>query len=77
MFGHHKLYHAGAQGRGVIVGLAADRLKRHDVGECHTGDYLPVRYDPRDHQKVVLDMPALEASKHLKRSRIRRASASG
>jgi hypothetical protein len=34
---------------------------RHDkVGTLAVGDKVPVRFDPQDHAKVVLDLPALE-----------------
>src|SRR5438045_471550 len=36
-------------------------LDWHDVGQFHVGSVVPVRYDPSDHSKVVLDVPALEA----------------
>jgi hypothetical protein len=32
-----------------------------DVGSMSEGDSVPVRYDPSDYSKVVLDEPALEA----------------
>jgi len=32
-----------------------------DVGSISEGDSVPVRYDPADYSKVVLDEPALEA----------------
>lgn len=35
---------------------------RHTVGSLRVGDKVPVRYDPDDHSKVVIDMPALEAA---------------
>jgi len=35
-------------------------LDWHDVGQFHVGSVVPVRYDPSDHSKVVLDVPALE-----------------
>jgi Short C-terminal domain/Protein of unknown function (DUF3592) len=35
-------------------------LDWHDVGQLHVGSVVPVRYDPSDHSKVVLDVPALE-----------------
>ena len=38
----------------------------HKVGDLRVGDKVPVRYDPADHSKAVLDMPALEAA-HAKR----------
>jgi hypothetical protein len=34
---------------------------RDKVGTLEVGDKVPVRFDPADHSKVVLDMPALEA----------------
>ena len=36
--------------------------KREKVGSLRVGDKVPVRYDPADHSKVVIDMPALEAA---------------
>ena len=36
-------------------------LDWHDVGQVFQGSVVPVRYDPSDHSKVVLDVPALEA----------------
>ena len=36
-------------------------LDWHDVGQLHVGSVVPVRYDPSDHSKAVLDVPALEA----------------
>src|SRR5262249_46558758 len=36
-------------------------LDFHDVGYLYEGSVVPVRYDPSDHSKVVLDIPALEA----------------
>jgi alpha-D-ribose 1-methylphosphonate 5-triphosphate diphosphatase PhnM len=35
--------------------------KRAKVGLLRVGDKVPVRYDPDDHSKVAIDMPALEA----------------
>ncbi|HTJ68361.1 MAG TPA: DUF3592 domain-containing protein [Actinospica sp.] len=35
--------------------------KRAQVGSLRVGDKVPVRYDPDDHTKAVIDMPALEA----------------
>jgi hypothetical protein len=34
---------------------------RDKIGLLEAGDKVPVRFDPQDHSKVVLDMPALEA----------------
>lgn len=36
--------------------------RRAKVGVLRVGDKVPVRYDPDDHSKAVLDMPALEAA---------------
>ena len=35
-------------------------LDWHDVGQLYEGSVVPVRYEPSDHSKVVLDVPALE-----------------
>lgn len=35
-------------------------LDWHEVGQLYQGSVVPVRYDPSDHSKVVLDVPALE-----------------
>jgi hypothetical protein len=35
-------------------------LDWHDVGQLFQGSVVPIRYEPSDHSKVVLDMPALE-----------------
>jgi hypothetical protein len=35
-------------------------LDWHDVGQLYQGSVVPVRYEPSDHSKVVLDGPALE-----------------
>jgi hypothetical protein len=46
-------------------GSSTDVKKRvlyvSDVGTISEGDSVPVRYDPSDYSKVVLDEPALEA----------------
>jgi Protein of unknown function (DUF3592) len=36
--------------------------KRTKVGSLKVGDKVPVRYDPDDHSKVVIDWPVLEAA---------------
>jgi hypothetical protein len=46
-------------------GHLKERVKAADVGQCIEGDVLPVRYDPKDYSKLVLDLPALEASKYV------------
>jgi hypothetical protein len=35
-------------------------LDWHDVGQLYEGSVVPVRYDPSDHSKIALDVPALE-----------------
>ena len=40
--------------------------KHAKVGSLRVGDKVPVRYDPDDHSKAVLDMPALEAAHERK-----------
>jgi hypothetical protein len=35
-------------------------LDWHDVGQLYEGSVVPVRYDPSDQPKVVLDVPALQ-----------------
>ncbi len=35
-------------------------LDWHYVGQIYEGSAVPIRYDPSDHSKVVLDMPVLE-----------------
>lgn len=46
-------------------GRLSEKVKKADVGDCNEGDILPVRYDPRDRSKLVLDMPVLEANKYV------------
>jgi hypothetical protein len=40
--------------------------KRTKVGILNVGDKVPVRYDPDDHSKVVIDWPKLEAAHEKK-----------
>ena len=40
-------------------------LDWHYVGQLTVGGVVPVRYDPSDHSKIVLDVPALE-ERHAK-----------
>jgi hypothetical protein len=47
-----------------------ERLKHADVGDCQERDVLPVRYDPRDRSKLVVDLPALEASKYMPKENV-------
>ncbi len=37
-------------------------LSASDVGQLYQGSVVPVRYDPADHSKVALDIPALKES---------------
>jgi hypothetical protein len=37
------------------------KLDKNKVGEYEQADIIPVRYDPSDHSKIVVDEPALEA----------------
>jgi hypothetical protein len=37
------------------------RINKDDYGTLFEGAVVPVRYDPSDHSKVVLDLPALKA----------------
>ncbi len=45
---------------GTETQFKSDWLSTHNVGEIHEGAIVPVRYDPSDHSKVVLDVVALE-----------------
>jgi hypothetical protein len=38
-------------------------LNSHTVGDIQEGEIVPVRYEPADHAKVVLDVVALEEKK--------------
>jgi hypothetical protein len=46
-----------------------------DVSPIVIGDVLPVRYDPEDHSKVVVDTPALTAKSEEIAARDRIATA--
>ena len=35
-------------------------LDFHDVGYLYVGSVVPIRYDPSDHSKIALDIPALK-----------------
>jgi hypothetical protein len=37
-------------------------LDVHDVGSLYQGSVVPVRYDPSDHSKIALDLPALKST---------------
>ena len=47
---------------GTATEFKSHRLAHSDVGELFEGSVVPVRYDAADHSKIVLDIPALEAS---------------
>jgi hypothetical protein len=51
---------------GTETEIAHRWTKRKKVGVLNVGDRVPVRYDPNDHSKVVLDMPKLEAARRQK-----------
>ena len=46
---------------GMKTEFKSDWLSTHNVGDPDEGALVPVRYDPADHSKVVLDVVALEA----------------
>lgn len=46
---------------GTETEIAHRWTKRAKVGILRVGDKVPVRYDPADHSKAVIDMPALES----------------
>jgi hypothetical protein len=47
---------------GTATEFKSHQLAHSDVGELFEGSVVPVRYDPSDQSKIVLDVPALEAS---------------
>jgi hypothetical protein len=49
-------------GDGVETEIVHRWTKRTKVGILRVGDKVPVRYDPDDRSKAVIDMPALEAA---------------
>ena len=46
-----------------------ERLWRHQVGSCHIGDVLPVRYDRHHRDQIVFDLPELEANRYSPKER--------
>jgi hypothetical protein len=46
---------------GTHTEFVSRTLDSGKVGWFREGDIVPVRYDPKDHSKAVLDIPALEA----------------
>jgi hypothetical protein len=51
------------------TGQHAERLWRHQAGICHIGDVLPVRYDRQHRDKIVFDLPELEANRYSPKER--------
>jgi hypothetical protein len=51
------------------TGQHRERLWRHQVGTCHIGDVLPVRYDRHHRDKIVFDLPELEANRYSSKER--------
>jgi hypothetical protein len=45
---------------GSTVEFKKHMLDWNDVGVIYVGSVVPVRYDPSDHSKVVLDIPAMK-----------------
>jgi hypothetical protein len=48
---------------GTQTEWGSEWLSSHKVGDIQQGAIVPVRYDPSDHSKVVLDVVALEERK--------------
>lgn len=48
---------------GTETEFKSEWLSSHKVGDIQEGEIVPVRYDPADHSKVVLDVVALEEKK--------------
>jgi hypothetical protein len=51
---------------GTQTEFRSEWLKSSKVGEIQEGAIVPVRYDPSDHSKVVLDVVELEERKKAK-----------
>ncbi|HWG27554.1 DUF3592 domain-containing protein [Actinospica sp.] len=49
-------------GDGTETQIVHRWTERSKVGSLRVGDKVPVRYDPDDHSKAVIDFPALEAA---------------
>lgn len=58
---HYRLVVRARFPDGSTTDFNSQFLDIHDVGSLHQGSVVPVRYDPSDHSKIVLDMPILEA----------------
>ena len=52
---------------GTQTEFKSEWLSTHKVGDIQEGTIVPVRYDPSDHSKVVLDVVALEEKKNAER----------
>jgi hypothetical protein len=46
-----------------------ERLWHHQIGSCHVGEVLPVRYDRQHRDKIVFDLPELEANRYSPKER--------
>jgi hypothetical protein len=51
-------------------GQHRERLWYRDAGACTVGDVLPVRYDQQHRDKIVFDLPQLQASRYSPRERV-------
>src|SRR5689334_17717029 len=54
---------------GTRTEFKSDWLSTHNVGDPEEGAIVPVRYDPSDHSKVVLDVVAMEAKHKAEREK--------
>jgi hypothetical protein len=52
---------------GTQAAFKSEWLSTHKVGDIRAGAIVPVRYDPSDHSKVVLDVVALEEQNKAER----------
>jgi hypothetical protein len=50
-----------------------DMLTANDDGEFNEGDMIPVRYDPNDHSKFVIDFPLIEAREKERQAQLQAA----
>jgi hypothetical protein len=51
------------------TGQHTERLWHDKVGACVVGDVLPVRYDKQHRDKIVFDLPELEANRYSPKER--------
>jgi hypothetical protein len=64
-FGYERDYSIHVRVRfadGAVTEIVHRWTKHAKVGGLRVGDKVPVRYDPDDRSKAVIDMPALEAA---------------